>query len=56
MTDSKIIRTGIVQRTFNEDVDLNRAANVTAIENLAGDGADLVVLSELHDSLYFCQT
>ncbi len=56
MTDSKIIRTGIVQRTFNEDVDLNRAANVTAIENLASDGADLVVLSELHDSLYFCQT
>lgn len=56
MTDSKIIRTGIVQRTFNEDVDLNHAANVTAIENLAGDGADLVVLSELHDSLYFCQT
>lgn len=56
MTDSKIIRTGIVQRTFNEDVDLNRAANVTAIENLAGDGTDLVVLSELHDSLYFCQT
>ncbi|MCM1290691.1 MAG: carbon-nitrogen hydrolase [Prevotella sp.] len=30
--------------------------NLQAIQNLAADGAELIVLSELHDSLYFCQT
>ena len=34
----------------------NRRRNIEAIANLASDGAQLVVLSELHDSLYFCQT
>ena len=47
---------GIVQHSFIEDIDFNRARNLTAIENLASEGARLVVLSELHDSLYFCQT
>ncbi len=50
------MKIGIVQHTFSEDVDSNRARNLTAIESLASDGAQLVVLSELHDSLYFCQT
>lgn len=50
------IKVGIVQHSFKEDVDANRVRNLTAIENLAADGARLVVLSELHDSLYFCQT
>lgn len=50
------MKVGIVQHTFSEDVDSNRARNLTAIENLAAEGADIVVLSELHDSLYFCQT
>lgn len=53
---SRIIKVGIVQHSFNENIDLNRARNLTAIENLASEGADLIVLSELHDSLYFCQT
>ena len=52
----KQIKTGIVQHAFSEDVDTNRARNITGIENLAAEGAQLVVLSELHDSLYFCQT
>ncbi|MBD5301819.1 MAG: carbon-nitrogen hydrolase [Bacteroides sp.] len=51
-----MIKVGIVQRSFVDDVDANRAFNLAAIENLASDGAQLVVLSELHDSLYFCQT
>lgn len=51
-----MIKVGIVQRSFVDDVDANRACNLAAIENLASDGAQLVVLSELHDSLYFCQT
>lgn len=50
------IKVGIVQHSFKEDVDANRVRNLTAIENLAADGARLFVLSELHDSLYFCQT
>lgn len=52
----KSIRTGIVQRSFSSDAGANRARNITAIERLAEEGAQLVVLSELHDSLYFCQT
>lgn len=50
------ISVGIIQHAFSEDVDANRMRNLNAIETLASDGADLVVLSELHDSLYFCQT
>lgn len=52
----KDIKVGTVQRYFSDDTDLNRARNLTAISNLAADGAQLIVLSELHDSLYFCQT
>lgn len=53
---SKIIKVGIVQHSFTEDVDANRARNLNAIESLAAEGAKLIVLSELHDSHYFCQT
>ena len=53
---NNILPVGIVQHSFVEDMDVNRARNLTAIENLASEGARLVVLSELHDSLYFCQT
>lgn len=49
------IRVGVVQHSFSPDVSYNRQRNLTAIENLAEDGAQLIVLSELHDSLYFCQ-
>ena len=48
------MKVGIVQHSFSEDVDANRTRNLNAIESLASEGADLVVLSELHDSLYFC--
>lgn len=52
----KAVRTGIVQHYFTEDIAANRSRNLAAIENLADEGAKLIVLSELHDSLYFCQT
>ncbi len=52
---AKILKTGIVQHNFTEDVAINRARNLAAIRSLAEEGAKLVVLSELHDSLYFCQ-
>lgn len=50
------IKTGIIQHFFVDDVEANRARNLSAIRNLAEEGAQLIVLSELHDSLYFCQT
>lgn len=53
---NKELKVGIVQHSFSDDVETNRACNLTAIESLAAEGARLIVLSELHDSLYFCQT
>ena len=50
------LKTGIIQHFFIEDIDANRTRNLAAIRNLAEEGARLIVLSELHDSLYFCQT
>lgn len=50
------VKVGLVQHFFTSNVEGNRRRNVEAIANLASDGAQLVVLSELHDSLYFCQT
>ena len=52
----KPLSVGIIQHSFTADTDINRARNLMAIENLAQEGAKLIVLSELHDSLYFCQT
>lgn len=49
------IKVGIVQRFFGEDVEANRMRNLSAIASLAEEGAQMIVLSELHDSLYFCQ-
>lgn len=54
--DSNCIRVGIVQHSFTDDIQANRMRNLSAIESLASEGAQLVVLSELHDSPYFCQT
>ncbi|MDE6340829.1 MAG: carbon-nitrogen hydrolase [Muribaculaceae bacterium] len=51
-----MLRTGIIQHFFSDDIATNRSRNLAAIRQLAEDGAKLVVLSELHDSLYFCQT
>lgn len=53
---SRKLKAGIVQHFFSDDIDTNRSRNIAAIQNLAAEGAELIVLSELHDSLYFCQT
>ena len=50
------LKVGIVQRSFSDDIEYNRRRNLSSIENLAAEGARLIVLSELHDSPYFCQT
>lgn len=50
-----ILKVGVIQHSFTEDVAKNRSRNIASIRSLAEDGATLIVLSELHDSLYFCQ-
>ncbi len=50
-----IVRIGIIQASRTADVEANRKYLIEQIESLAKQGADLVVLQELHDSLYFCQ-
>ena len=50
------LKVGIIQHFFLEDIEANRSRNLSAIRNLAEEGAELIVLSELHDSPYFCQT
>ncbi|MDR2962362.1 MAG: carbon-nitrogen hydrolase [Bacteroidales bacterium] len=52
----KEIQVGIVQLAIDADVQHNRARLAQQIEHCAAQGAQLVVLQELHDSLYFCQT
>ena len=52
----KNLSVGIIQHFFIEDIEANRRRNLAAIRNLAEEGAELIVLSELHDSPYFCQT
>ena len=47
--------TGIIQLRCTEDVQANRKHLEENIARAAAMGAELVVLQELHDSLYFCQ-
>ncbi len=51
-----ILKIGIVQQSISADVEANKAKLASAIDSLAAQGADIVVLQELHNSLYFCQT
>lgn len=49
------MKIGIIQQHNTPDVENNRRRLGEKIIQLAEDGAELVVLQELHDSLYFCQ-
>lgn len=49
------MKVGIIQQHNTPDIDNNRMRLGEKIVSLAADGAELVVLQELHDSLYFCQ-
>lgn len=53
---TRILRTGIIQQANTADIADNRRRLAAKIRRLASEGAKLVVLQELHDSLYFCQT
>jgi N-carbamoylputrescine amidase len=52
----KILKAGIIQQKNSEDIKDNIHKLENNIEILAGKGAQLIVLQELHNSLYFCQT
>jgi len=50
------MRIGIIQQANNADRADNVSRLQSKIRSLAGRGADLIVLQELHNGLYFCQT
>ena len=49
------MKIGIIQQSCSADIDANRLKLTESITHLAHQGAELVVLQELHNSLYFCQ-
>ena len=49
------MKIGIIQQHNGEDVKTNVLRLVTKIRQLAKEGAELIVLQELHNSLYFCK-
>ena len=49
------MKVGIIQQRNTSDTAANRRSLIDKIKQLASQGAQLVVLPELHDSLYFCQ-
>ena len=55
MTKHKILKVGIVQQACTADVEANKQNLKRNIADVAAQGAELVVLQELHNSLYFCQ-
>lgn len=49
------MKIGIIQQRCTADVQANKEKLAQNITNVAQQGAQLVVLQELHNSLYFCQ-
>ena len=50
------IKVGIIQQSNTADIKANLMNLAKSIEACAAHGAQLIVLQELHNSLYFCQT
>ena len=50
------MKIGILQQRVSDNVKANMQHIAEGIEKLAKEGAQLIVLQELHNSLYFCQT
>ncbi len=51
-----ILKVGIIQQHNTEDTEDNKQRLAAKCKTLAQQGARLIVLQELHNSLYFCQT
>ncbi len=50
------LKIGILQQHNTSDTASNKQRLADGIKSLANQGAQLIVLQELHNSLYFCQT
>ena len=50
------MKIGIIQQSCTADTEANKQKLARRIAEVASQGAQLVVLQELHNSLYFCQT
>ena len=50
------MKIGIIQQTCTGQPEENKKKLAANIADVAARGAELVVLQELHNSLYFCQT
>jgi N-carbamoylputrescine amidase len=52
---SDTLKTGLIQQSNTADIQANQAKLIANIRDCAAKGAQLIVLQELHNSLYFCQ-
>jgi N-carbamoylputrescine amidase len=55
MSRTKNLRVGLVQQACTADYEQNLALSEAGVREAAARGAQLVMLQELHTSLYFCQ-
>ena len=53
---NSIFSVGLVQQACGEDRTSNLAASIAGIRAAASQGAQLILLQELHTGVYFCQT
>jgi N-carbamoylputrescine amidase len=53
---NRILRTGLIQTNSSGNIEENVEKLAASIRECASKGAELIVLQELHNSLYFCQT
>ena len=51
-----MLKTGLIQQANSSDLAANKTKLASGIAWCAQNGAKLIVLQELHNSLYFCQT
>lgn len=54
--EKRILKVGIIQQANTANHSDNKRRLKEAIRQVASEGAELVVLQELHNGLYFCQT
>jgi N-carbamoylputrescine amidase len=53
---ASVLKTGLIQQSNTADIQENIKKLLLNIQDCASQGAQLIVLQELHNELYFCQT
>ena len=51
-----MLKVGIIQQANTPNIEENIEKLKTSVRSLASDGAELIVMQEIHNGLYFCQT